>query len=58
MEDALGYNRGHWRPPLGDCLHRIAPVAARVIGLSHTTKVVVYLEADVRRNGRNEAKRG
>jgi hypothetical protein len=32
MEDILGYIRGHWTPPLGAYLHRIAPTAARVIG--------------------------
>ena len=32
MEDVLGYIRGHWTPPPGDYLQRIAPAAARVIG--------------------------
>ena len=40
VEDILGYIRGHWTPPLGAYLHRIAPTAARVIGFAHTTKVV------------------
>ena len=31
MEDVLGYIRGHWKPPPGNYLHRIAPAAARVI---------------------------
>jgi len=31
MEDILCYIRGHWTPPPGNYLHRIAPVAARVI---------------------------
>jgi hypothetical protein len=33
MEDVLGYIRGRWTPPSGSYLHRIAPAAARVIGL-------------------------
>jgi len=32
MEDVLGYIRGHWTPPPGDYLQRIAPAAVRVIG--------------------------
>jgi len=45
MEDILVYIRGHWMPPPGDYLHRIAPAAARVIGLAHTTKVVTVKRA-------------
>ena len=40
MDDVLGYIRGCWTPPPGDYLHRITPVTARVISLTHTTKVV------------------
>jgi hypothetical protein len=32
MEDVLGFIRGHWMPPPGDYLHRIAPATAQVIG--------------------------
>ena len=32
MEDVLVYIRGRWAPPPGDSSHRIALVAARVIG--------------------------
>jgi hypothetical protein len=31
MEHIPGFTRRHWMPPLGKCLHRIAPVAAKVI---------------------------
>jgi hypothetical protein len=31
MEDVMGYMKGHWMPPPGNYLHRIAPAAARVI---------------------------
>jgi hypothetical protein len=30
MEHILGFTRSHWMPPLGKCLHRIAPAAAIV----------------------------
>jgi hypothetical protein len=31
MENILGYIRGHWMPPLGQCLHRITLATTRVI---------------------------
>jgi hypothetical protein len=31
MEHIPGFTRSHWMPPLGECLHRIAPAAAKVI---------------------------
>jgi hypothetical protein len=34
MEHIPGFTRGHWMPPLGKCLHRIAPAAAKVIDFS------------------------
>jgi hypothetical protein len=41
MEDVLGYIRGCWTPPPGNYSHRIAPVAARVIGIgTHNLKIV------------------
>jgi len=30
MEHILGFTRSHWMPPSGECLRRIAPVAAMV----------------------------
>jgi hypothetical protein len=30
MERILGFTRSHWMPPLGECLHCIAPAAAMV----------------------------
>ncbi len=30
MEHVQGFIRSHWMPPLGKCLHRIAPVVAMV----------------------------
>jgi hypothetical protein len=30
MERIPGFTRSHWMPPLGKCLHRIAPAAAMV----------------------------
>ena len=32
MEDVMSYIRGHWTPPSGNYLHRIAPATAMVIG--------------------------
>jgi hypothetical protein len=34
MEHIPGFTRSHWMPPLSDCLHRIAPAAAKVIDFS------------------------
>jgi hypothetical protein len=31
MERIPGFTRSHWMPPSGECLHRIAPAAAKVI---------------------------
>jgi hypothetical protein len=31
MEHIPGFTRSHWMPPLGKCLHCIAPAAAKVI---------------------------
>jgi hypothetical protein len=31
MEHIPGFTRSHWMPPLGKCLHSIAPEAAKVI---------------------------
>jgi hypothetical protein len=31
MDLITGFTRSHWMPPLGECLHRIAPAAAKVI---------------------------
>jgi hypothetical protein len=31
MEHIPGFTRSHWMLPLGKCLHRIAPTAAKVI---------------------------
>jgi hypothetical protein len=31
MEHISGFTRSHWMPPLGECLHHIAPAAAKVI---------------------------
>jgi hypothetical protein len=31
MEHIPGFPRSHWMPPLGKCLHCIAPAAAKVI---------------------------
>jgi hypothetical protein len=31
MEHNPGFTRSYWMPPLGKCLHRIDPVAAKVI---------------------------
>jgi hypothetical protein len=30
IKHILGFTRSHWMPPLGKCLHHIAPVAAMV----------------------------
>jgi len=30
MEYIPGFNRSHWMPPSGECLHRITPAAAMV----------------------------
>jgi hypothetical protein len=31
MDYIPGFARSHWMPPTGECLHRIAPAAAKVI---------------------------
>jgi hypothetical protein len=36
MERIPGFTRSHWMPPLGECLHRIAPAAAEVIDFGCT----------------------
>jgi hypothetical protein len=30
MDHIQGFTQSHWMPPLGECLHRIAPTAAMV----------------------------
>jgi len=30
IEHIQGFTRSHWMPPLGECLHRIAPAAVMV----------------------------
>ena len=45
MEDVLGYIRGHWTPPPGNCLHHIAPAADRVIDLGTQKKEIVAIKA-------------
>ncbi len=37
MEHVQGFIWSHWMPPLGDCLRRIAPVAAMVDEFVETT---------------------
>jgi len=38
MEHTLNSTRNHWMPPLGKCLHHIAPVAAMVNEFDETTQ--------------------
>jgi hypothetical protein len=38
MDHIWGFTRSHWMPPSGECLRRIAPVAARVNEFVETTQ--------------------
>jgi hypothetical protein len=38
MEHILGFTRSQWMPPLGKCLHRIAPAAAMAVKYVENTQ--------------------
>jgi hypothetical protein len=38
MEHIQGFTRSHWMPPSGECLRRIAPVAAMVDDFEKNTQ--------------------
>ena len=38
IDHIRGFTRSHWMPPLGKCLHRIAPVAAVIKEVVETTQ--------------------
>jgi hypothetical protein len=38
MDHIQGFNRSYWMQPLGECLRRIAPVAAMVNEFVETTQ--------------------
>jgi hypothetical protein len=38
MEHVQGFTQSHWMPPLGKCLHHIAPAAAMVDEFVETTQ--------------------
>jgi hypothetical protein len=47
MGHISGFTRSHWMPPLGKCLHLIAPAAAKVIdfGCKHKNTNMTQLLA-------------
>jgi hypothetical protein len=47
MEHIPGFTRGHWMPPWGECLHRIALAAAMVIKFVETTQNTIKTQLEL-----------